>query len=165
MGLSRRNAVFWAEWAERGVYWIVGVVLILTAAIFLVFTMWEGVSLYLAGSFASATIQLFDRSLLTLMIAQIVYTTLSFLKVGVLQVEPVLVVGIIAVVRRILVLTAVVSGTAKDVGVNLNFQQNMIELGLLSLTVLVLAVSVYLVRKNRGVATAQEKTLADIPEA
>jgi hypothetical protein len=165
MGLLKRNALFWAERAERGVYWIVGVVLILTAAIFLVFTMWEGVSLYLAGRYSSATIQLFDRSLLTLMIAQIVYTTLSFFKVGVLQVEPVLVVGIIAVVRRILVLTAVVSGTTKDVGVNLNFQQNMIELGLLSLTVLVLAVSVYLVRKNRGVATAQEKTPADIPEA
>ncbi|MGA8180848.1 MAG: phosphate-starvation-inducible PsiE family protein [Desulfobacterales bacterium] len=158
----KQNALFWAERAERGIYWLVGIVLIFTAAIYLVFTMWEGFSLYSAGNFASATIKLFDRSLLTLMIAQIVYTTLNFLKMGVLQVEPVLVVGIIAVVRRILVLTAVVSGSAKEMGSSLSFRDSMIELGLLSLTVLVLAVSVYLVRKNTVAETAPEKTTADI---
>ncbi|MCG6971580.1 MAG: phosphate-starvation-inducible PsiE family protein [Desulfobacterales bacterium] len=157
-----QKSLFWAERAERGIYWTVGIVLILTAAIYLVFTVWEGFSLYMAGHFASATIKLFDRSLLTLMIAQIVYTTLNFLKVGVLQVEPVLVVGIIAVVRRILVLTAVVSGTAKEMGASMSFRESMIELGLLSLTVLVLAVSVYLVRKNTVIETSQEKTPADI---
>jgi len=59
-------------------------------------------------------------------------------------------------------LTAVVSGTAKEMGASLSFRESMIELGLLSLTVLVLAVSVYLVRKNTVIETSQEKTPADI---
>ena len=146
----KRSAIYLAERAERGVYWSVGGVLVFAAAVFLVYTIGEGVQNYLMGHIAAGTIRLFDRSLLTLMLAQIVYTTLSFLREGVLQVEPVLVVGIIAVVRRILVLTAVVSGTTQDLGATLTFQQSMLELGLLSVTVLVLAVSVYLVRKPRG---------------
>jgi hypothetical protein len=59
------------------------------------------------------------------------------------------VVGIIAVVRRILVLTAVVSGTSGDIGLVITFEQSMIELGLLAVTVLVLAVAVYLVREGK----------------
>jgi uncharacterized membrane protein (DUF373 family) len=143
----RRDAIYWAERAERGIYWTVGTILVLSAAVFLVYTIREAVVGYSEGHFASATIRAFDRSLLTLMLAQIVYTTMSYLRQGKLQVEPVLVVGIIAVVRRILVLTAVVSGTSGDMGLVLTFEQSMIELGLLALTVLVLAVAVYLVRK------------------
>jgi len=67
-----------------------------------------------------------------------------------LQVEPVLVVGIIAVVRRILVLTAVVSGTSGEMGLTITFEQSMMELGLLALTVLAVAVAVYLVRTGKG---------------
>jgi uncharacterized membrane protein (DUF373 family) len=146
----KRDALYWAERAERGVYWSVGLTLVLAAAVFLVYTVREGVLTYLQGHVASGTIRLFDRSLVTLMLAQIVYTTLSFLREGVLRVEPVLVVGIIAVVRRILVLTVVVSGTTQDLGAGLTFQQSMLELGLLSLTVLVLAVAVYLVRRGKS---------------
>jgi uncharacterized membrane protein (DUF373 family) len=146
----KRDALYWAERAERGVYWSVGLILVLAAAVFLVYTVREGARAYLQGHVASGTIRLFDRSLVTLMLAQIVYTTLSFLREGVLQVEPVLVVGIIAVVRRILVLTVVVSGTTQDVGAGLTFQQSMLELGLLSLTVLVLAVAIYLVRRGKS---------------
>ena len=143
----KRNAIYWAECAERGIYWAVGTLLVFTAVIFLVYIIAKGIPLYLNGEFATATITLFDQALLTLMLAQIVYTTVSFLKVGVLQVEPVLVVGIIAAVRRILVLTAVVAGTAGNVGTSLTFRQNMIEMTLLSGTVLVLAVAIFLVRR------------------
>ena len=53
-------------------------------------------------------------TLLVLMLAQIVYTTLAYLRLGQLQVEPVLVVGIIAVVRRILVVTAATELAGRD---------------------------------------------------
>ena len=161
MRSEARGAVYWAERAERAVYWSVGALLILAAAVFLVFTITGGVQDYLQQQFASGTIRLFDRSLLTLMLAQIVYTTLSFLREGVLQVEPVLVVGIIAVVRRILVLTAVVSGTAPNLGAQLTFQQSMLELGLLALTVLVLSVAVYLVRRGKPPAVSPKSTGRD----
>jgi len=145
----KRDAIYWAERAERGIYWTVGTILVLCAAVFLLYSIREAWLGYARGHFTSATIRAFDRSLLTLMLAQIVYTTLSYLRQGMLQVEPVLVVGIIAVVRRILVLTAVVSGTSGEMGLVITFEQSMIELGLLALTVLVLAVAVYLVRKGK----------------
>jgi len=147
--MMKRDAIYWAERAERGIYWTVGTILVLSAAVFLVYTIREAVLAYAKGQFTSATIRAFDRSLLTLMLAQIVYTTLSYLRQGRLQVEPVLVVGIIAVVRRILVLTAVVSGTSEEMGLVITFEQSMIELGLLAATVLVLAVAVYLVRTGK----------------
>lgn len=117
----KKSALQWVEWAERGIYWAVGVLLIVVAVIFLVFVVVEGFSLYFKGEFAIATIKLFDQALLTVMLAQIVYTTVAFLKVGTLQVEPIIVVGIIASVRRILVLTAVVAGTPGKVGASLTF--------------------------------------------
>ena len=143
----KRDSLYWVERAERGIYWTVGVALILAAAVFLAYAVGEAGISYFRGRFAASTIEFFDRSLLTLMLAQIVYTTLNFLREGVLQVEPVLVVGIIGVVRRILVLTAVVSGTVSGVGAGLSFNQSMIELGLLSLTVFVLALAIFLVRR------------------
>lgn len=143
------TSLLMAERAERGVYWTVGAVLVLGATIFLGFTIYEAVVSYLANDFAGSTIRLFDRSLLTLMLAQIVYTTLGYLRSGVLQVEPVLVVGIIAVVRRILVLTAVVGGTAGNLATSVTFDQAMVELGLLAFTVLALAVAVYLIRRGQ----------------
>ena len=133
-----------------------GALLIIVASIFLVFIIAKGVPLYFKGEFATATIKLFDQALLTLMLAQVVYTTVAFLKVGLLQVEPILVVGIIASVRRILVLTAVVSGTAGKVGATLTFRQDMVEIGLLSLTVLILAVAIYLVRKSKSFLPSEE---------
>jgi len=153
----KKNALYWAERAERGIYWAVGILLIVVAVIFLVFIILDGFPLYFKGEFATATIKLFDQALLTLMLAQVVYTTVAFLKVGVLQVEPILVVGIIASVRRILVLTAVVSGTAGKVGATLTFRQDMVEIGLLSLIVLVLAVAIYLVRRSNNFVSSEDK--------
>jgi len=146
----KKNALYWAERAERGIYWAVGVLLIIVAVIFLVFIIIEDFPLYFKGEFATATIKLFGQALLTLMIAQVVYTTVAFLKVGVLQVEPILVVGIIASVRRILILTAVVAGSAGEMDTTLTFRQDMVELSLLSITVLILAVAIYLVRKSKS---------------
>jgi uncharacterized membrane protein (DUF373 family) len=152
----KKSALYWAEWAERGIYWAVGALLIVVAVIFLVFIVVEGIPLYFKGEFSTATIKLFDQALLTLMLAQVVYTTVAFLKVGTLQVEPILVVGIIASVRRILVLTAVVAGTAGNVGASLTFRQDMVEIGLLSVTVLILAVAIYLVRKSKNFVPSGE---------
>ena len=153
----KRDALYWAERAERGIYWAVGALLVIVAVIFLVSIIIEDFPLYFKGEFATATIKLFDQALLTLMIAQVVYTTVAFLKVGVLQVEPILVVGIIASVRRVLVMTAVVSGTAGNVGATLTFRQNMVEIGLLSLTVLILAIAIYLVRKSKSFLSSDDK--------
>lgn len=146
----KTDLIGWMESAERGLYWTVGLALILGAAVFLGYTVWEAATAFLGGSVAHAILHLFDRSLLVLMLAQIVYTTLSFLRQGALQVEPVLVVGIIAVVRRILVVTAVMGGTLREAGSTAEtFREIVLELGLLALTVLALAIAVYLLRGRK----------------
>ena len=146
----KKDALYWAERAERGIYWAVGALLIVRGGYFPRLYYPEQFPPLFPGRIRKATIKLFDQALLTLMIAQIVYTTVAFLKVGVLQVEPILVVGIIASVRRILVLTALMSGTAGKVGAGLSFREDMVEIGLLSLTVLILAIAIYLVRKSKS---------------
>jgi uncharacterized membrane protein (DUF373 family) len=142
--------IAWMERGERGLYWTVGFALVLGAAGFLGFTIWEALLDFLSGAVAHAILHLFDRLLLVLMLAQIVYTTLSFLRLGSLQVEPVLVVGIIAVVRRILVVTAVMGGTLRQADSTAEtFQEIVLELGLLALTVLALSIAVYLLRGRK----------------
>ena len=78
----KKDALYWAERAERGIYWAVGALLVVVAVVFLVFIIFKGVPLYFRGEFATATIKLFDQALLTLMIAQVVYTTVAFLEGG-----------------------------------------------------------------------------------
>jgi len=87
----KRDSLYWVERAERGIYWAVGVALILAAATFLAYAIGEAGASYIGGRFAATTIELFDRSLLTL--------------------------------------------------------QSMLELGLLSITVLVLALAIFFVRR------------------
>ncbi len=144
----KTDGLEWMRRAERGIYWVVGIGLVVSAAIYLGYALAQAVQGYISGAFVATTIGFFDRSLMALMLAQIVYTTVAFLQDGVLRVEPVLVVGIIAVVRRILVLTAVAGGMVPDLDINLSFQQTMLELGLLSFIVLVLASAIYLIRKR-----------------
>jgi len=150
MRAMQRDLLTWMERAERVVYSAVGIALILGATLFLVYAIIEAALGYAGGNFPIATLELFDRLLLVLMLAQIVYTTLTYLRLGHLQVEPVLVVGIIAVVRRILVVTAVMGGTLHTTNSPATtFTETLEELALLALTALALALSMFLLRVER----------------
>jgi uncharacterized membrane protein (DUF373 family) len=112
----------------------------------MVAAVFEGMELLRLGKGASLPIFLLDRVLLALMMAEILYTLIRFAREGQLQVEPFLVIGIIAGVRRILVITA--EGLQKypfslD---HPGFQAVLTELLLLSLMVLALAWAYRMVR-------------------
>ena len=98
------------------------------------------------GGESKVAVFLLDRVLLALMMAEILYTLVRFAREGQLQVEPFLVIGLIAGVRRILVVTAEglqkFSFSLQDPG----FQAVLAELLLLSLMVLTLAWAYRLVR-------------------
>ena len=98
------------------------------------------------GGGSKVAVFLLDRVLLALMMAEILYTLVRFAREGQLQVEPFLVIGLIAGVRRILVVTAEglqkFSFSLQDPG----FQAVLAELLLLSLMVLTLAWAYRLVR-------------------
>ena len=92
-----------------------------------------------------------DKLLFTLMLVEILHTVRQSITSDQIPVEPFLIVGLIACVRRILIVTV---DTANQSGVKdpVHFQQAMIELGVLGSLVLVLIVSIYLSRRSRKVS-------------
>jgi uncharacterized membrane protein (DUF373 family) len=84
-----------------------------------------------------------DRVLLLFIIGELLYTLRLIDASGRILVEPFLLIGLIAVVRRILVITAEVEGG----GPQLN--DLLIEIAALSGLVLVLTISIYVLRHSR----------------
>jgi uncharacterized membrane protein (DUF373 family) len=85
-----------------------------------------------------------DRVLLLLIIAELAYTLRFVLRTHKIAVEPFLFIGLIAVVRRILIVTAQFERLPSGGRVLTNF---LLELGLLGFLALALAIAVRLVRR------------------
>jgi phosphate starvation-inducible membrane PsiE len=107
-----------------------------------------------AGELPSHVIDLLDRILLILMIAEILYTVQVSLREHALIPEPFLVVALIAGIRRVLVLTAEFADLLEKG--EQAFTNAMIELGLLSMMILILVISLILLRR-RAVQPVAEK--------
>ncbi|HEX9501488.1 MAG TPA: phosphate-starvation-inducible PsiE family protein [Thermoanaerobaculia bacterium] len=89
---------------------------------------------------------LLDRILLVLLVVELLYTIQVSIRERALVPEPFLLVGVIAAIRRVLVLTAEFSHAptaSRDA-----FERSMIELAVLTLLVLVLVVLLILLRKT-----------------
>ena len=94
-----------------------------------------------------------DRLLVVLMLIEILHTVHVSVRSGVLTCEPFLVVGLIASIRRVLVITlessqATQHGVISDSGEKL-FRASMIEMGVLCVLIPVLVGSIYLLRRSR----------------
>ena len=110
---------------------------------------------YLVGASLSENIvMLLDRILLIIIFAEVLYTVQVSFRQHLLQPGPFLVVSLIAVTRRILVLTAELPKMAKESGSI--FYNAMIELGLLTLLILVLVISLYYLRPADPNSAAEE---------
>jgi hypothetical protein len=99
-------------------------------------------------------IALLDRSLLILMLVEILYTVQVSFREHALVPEPFIVVGLIAAIRRVLVLTAEFSSLIEQG--EAVFRNAMIELGLLTLMIVALVASL-LMLKERGHRAVVEK--------
>ena len=100
----------------------------------------------MANELAVQVAALLDRLLLILMVVEILYTVQVSLREHTLVPEPFLVVGLIAAMRRILVLTAEFSDILLEGGDT--FRNAMIELGLLTFLVLALVVALAVLRRR-----------------
>jgi uncharacterized membrane protein (DUF373 family) len=101
---------------------------------------------------AAQTLRVLNQLLIVLMLVEIMHTVRISIRSHVLVTEPFLVVGLIASIRRILVITLEASTLTKDgawatEGSSGIFHASMIELGLLGLMVLVLVISIALLRR------------------
>jgi hypothetical protein len=94
-----------------------------------------------------------ERLLVVLMLVEILHTVLVSVRSGALTPEPFLVVGLIASIRRILVITLETSQVAQHgamtTGSTALFHASMLELGVLGGLIVVMVASIYLLRRVR----------------
>src|SRR3954453_15643709 len=101
----------------------------------------------LSGAPLQGVINLLDRTLLVLMLVELLYTVQVSFREHALLPEPFLIVGLIAATRRILVVTAEFSVAQKDGGPE-RFREGMIEIGLLTVMVVAMVGSLLMLRKR-----------------
>jgi uncharacterized membrane protein (DUF373 family) len=104
------------------------------------------------GTLPGRVVALLDQLLLVLMIVEVLYTVQISFREHALVPEPFLIVGLIAVTRRILVLTAEFAELTQRGGSA--FRHAMIELALLTVMVLVLVAALVLLRRRAPQAAA-----------
>ncbi len=132
-----KRPILWLERAELTIYAATSVLLVITAGGLLVIAAAEMVEQLMAGQTIPALLNVLDRALLLLMLAEIIYTVRRVAQKQRLEVTPFFVVAIIAAIRRMLIITAE-SATHVDLH-DPQFLAAMAELGLLALLILALA--------------------------
>ena len=140
--VGRRSRALFVR-IEHAVYLALGLVLIATAVLALgsaVVLLWGAVTDW---SGTEAIITVVDRLLFVLMLIEILHTVRDSLRSGALACEPFLIVGLIASIRRVLVITLELS-QARQKGWSVTteqlFRASMIELAVLAGLILVMVV-------------------------
>ena len=136
--------------AETGLYVVVGG-LLLVAGLLILYDNGDGFidGLRVNESGAGLGLRILDRILLLLIIAELLYTLRVIIDRGEISAEPFLFIGIIAVVRRVVVITAETEALTENGRVLTNF---LLELGMLALLVIAFGVAIYLIRRSASQA-------------
>ena len=117
---------------------------------------WDGVREW---PVASRTFQIMDRLLVVLMLVEILHTVRISIKSQVLVTEPFLIVGLIASIRRMLVITLEAANLTQPerwaAGGESIFRASMYELALLAVTILILVISIHVLLRGRAQEEAQ----------
>ena len=146
---------------EQAVYVAVAALLVLALALALLGAaalLWSGASEFTA---TEPVYRIIDRLLFVLMLVEILHTVHASIRTGTLLCEPFLIVGLIACIRRVLVITLETSQITQpekwDVAKMPLFQSNMVELGVLAVLIAVLVGSIKLTRPiEQGVESENE---------
>ena len=132
-----------------------GVLLAVSALFLLLAAAWtliEGLSF--SGLAKDLTFEVVDQILLVLLIIEILSTVQVSFREHVLTPEPFLVVGLIAAIRRILIITAEFSNPSEVL--EAAFRNAMFELGLLTVLIFSLVFSLHFLKKNRPASVERE---------
>jgi uncharacterized membrane protein (DUF373 family) len=137
--------------AEVVIYTLLAILLFIAAMATVVSAgklLWDGI---VQRTLATETLRVLDQMLVVLMLVEILHTVRISIRSHILVTEPFLVVGLIASIRRILVITLEAAtltkqGTWSPDGPTV-FRASMIELGLLGILVLILVFSITLLRR------------------
>ncbi len=132
--------------AEDIIYIGLGILLTVTSFALLIGESFAFADYMFSGTLSENITFVLDRILLVIIFVEVLYTVQVSFRQHTLQPEPFLVVGLIAVTRRILVLTAELPKLAKETPSG--FYNSMTELALLTILILVLVFSLRLVRQQ-----------------
>jgi uncharacterized membrane protein (DUF373 family) len=145
-----RTSAFWCS-LEVGIYTALACALALTALVALAgaaHVLWDGLRTWTSPD---TILQTIDRMLLVLMLVEILHTVRISIRSHVLVTEPFLIVGLIATIRRILVITLETANLTRPETWSKSgealFRSSVIELGLLGFLVLVIVSAIYLLRR------------------
>jgi uncharacterized membrane protein (DUF373 family) len=138
----------WFGRAEDVIYVGLGVLLAAIALTLLVTEVLYFGRYISSGTLAENIVFLLDRILLIIIFVEVLYTVQVSFRQHILQPEPFLVVGLIAVTRRILVLTAEMSKLAKET--QEDFYNAMIELALLTILIISLVLCLRMLMQRGG---------------
>jgi len=150
---------------EMVLYAALGLILSL-AALFALFTacqaLWQGL-----GTEASSktVVEVIDRLLVVFMLVEILHTVRISIRSHTLVTEPFLVVGLIATIRRMLVMTLDAANLTSDANWandgQAKLRASMLELALLGGTVIVLVVSIHILRQSKSAEEEEEARRAE----
>lgn len=131
--------------AESSVLVLIGIALVLVAVLLLysgMHDLWEATQ---GGPkiIEHKSIEILNTVLLVMMTMEIVYTVAISLKSHTLNAEPFLIIGSIAAIRRMLVITATSTETELNPAI---FHNTLVELGLLAATVVAMTLAICMLR-------------------
>jgi uncharacterized membrane protein (DUF373 family) len=154
LGLQRavKSAV---DASENGLYLIVGV-LLLAAALLVITAATSDVmqGLQRNEDLIEVGFRLLREILLLLIVAELLHSLRFVLYQGEIPAEPFLIIGLIATVRRVVVVTAQAEGLPTEGRALTNF---LLELGLLSVLAVAFAVAIYLLRRSEAMRLDQSQ--------
>jgi phosphate starvation-inducible membrane PsiE len=134
--------------AESIVLSLIAFVLVVLAVVLLVTSVIGMGNDIAQGSVGGTGIEILNSILLVMMIMEIVYTVTKSLESHSLVAEPFLIIGAIAAIRRMLVITA--ESTTLELTNPDAFRSLLLELGLLALIVVAMSISVWILRRSGG---------------
>ena len=142
--------------AESAVLILIGAVLVSLAVLMLGGSVVSLVRAAQSGNVHKDAIDILDGILLVMMTMEIVYTVAVSLEAHALVAEPFLIIGAIAAIRRMLVITATSTRdehTAPEV-----FRNTLYELALLAFIVIAMAVAIAILRKSKSYGAPANKS-------
>jgi hypothetical protein len=143
---------------ELVVYVALGILLSLTALLALAsaaLLLWEGTRDW---SGTSAIFLIVDKLMFVLMLIEILHTVRGSVRSGALTPEPFLIIGLIASIRNVLVITLKSSGVTSESLASIEgetlFRSSIVELGVLAALILIFVISIYLLRRSHALTAA-----------
>jgi uncharacterized membrane protein (DUF373 family) len=109
----------------------------------------------MAGSLTTNIVAMLDRVLLILLVVELLYTVQVSFREHALMPEPFLLIGLIAGIRRVLLLTAELAQVQEKSDVV--FQHFIVELVALTVLIVALVISLVLLRKKNGIVAERAK--------